>query len=199
MNKVIWIDTETTGLNDKICAVIQIAGIIEIDGIETDTFNYKVKPFENAEIQEGALKAHGISVEEMNSYPEMSGVKKQFELLLGKYINKFHKSDKFIIAAYNAKFDVGFLRAFWKRNNDKYYSSWFFSQPSDIMNDIVTMCRRIRIPVPKSLKLQLAAEALGIKTEGLNLHKALEDIRLTKRIDAMINERLRRYYTKEVT
>ena len=32
MSKIAWIDTETTGLNPKEHALIQLSGIIEIDG-----------------------------------------------------------------------------------------------------------------------------------------------------------------------
>lgn len=45
MSKIIYLDTETTGLDKEKNDVIQVAGIIEIDGKEVERFNIFCQPF----------------------------------------------------------------------------------------------------------------------------------------------------------
>ena len=49
--KLLWLDVETTGLNKEKCDIIQIAGIVVIDGEEKERFNFKCQPinWENIE------------------------------------------------------------------------------------------------------------------------------------------------------
>ena len=42
--KNLWIDLETTGLDVKKHGVVQIAGIVEIDGEIQESFNFFTKP-----------------------------------------------------------------------------------------------------------------------------------------------------------
>ena len=47
LKKILYIDTETGGVDFQNSALIQLSGIIEIDGIEQERFNFYVKPFGN--------------------------------------------------------------------------------------------------------------------------------------------------------
>lgn len=49
--KIMWLDTETTGLNKEKCDIIQLSGIIVIDGEEKERFDFYCQPinFENIE------------------------------------------------------------------------------------------------------------------------------------------------------
>ena len=42
--KILWLDTETTGLNTDKCDLIQLAGIVIIDGEEKERFNFYCQP-----------------------------------------------------------------------------------------------------------------------------------------------------------
>ena len=50
MKKLLYFDTETTGLDPVRNGIIQIAGIIVIDGEVKEEFNIKMQPHENDEI-----------------------------------------------------------------------------------------------------------------------------------------------------
>lgn len=50
-----------------------------------------------------------------------------FKKILDKYINKYDREDKFIVAGYNVKFDIEMLQAFFKRQNDNYLFSYIGS------------------------------------------------------------------------
>ena len=52
--KFIFIDVETTGIASPQSGLIQLAGVIEIDGEEKQSFNFRIRPFPNDEISEEA-------------------------------------------------------------------------------------------------------------------------------------------------
>ena len=58
--KLFFYDLETTGLDSQKNAIHQISGKIIIDGVEKTTFNFKVRPFIGALIDETALKIGGV-------------------------------------------------------------------------------------------------------------------------------------------
>lgn len=44
MIKILFFDCETTGIDPKKNAIHQLSGIMDIDGIIKETFDYKIKP-----------------------------------------------------------------------------------------------------------------------------------------------------------
>ena len=67
--KLFFYDLETTGLDSQKNAIHQISGKIIIDGVEKTTFNFKVRPFNGALIEETALKIGGVTEEQIMQYP----------------------------------------------------------------------------------------------------------------------------------
>ncbi len=61
--KIVFIDTETTGLKGMENGVHQISGIIDINGKIVDKFNFKVAPFEEDFITGNALKTSHVTRE----------------------------------------------------------------------------------------------------------------------------------------
>ena len=124
MNKIIFIDTETGGVNAEKSALIQLSGIIEVDGTEKEKFNFYIRPFENSEVNEKALEVQGRTLEELGTekYIDESIIYQEFLEILDKYIDKYDKNDKFIVAGYNVKFDIDILKALFERNNNNFFS-----------------------------------------------------------------------------
>lgn len=122
MNKIIFIDTETGGVNPEKAALIQLSGIIRIDKKDVEKFNFYIKPFENSEVTEKALEVQGRTLEDLKTdkYVEEKEVYKQFINILDKYIDKYDRTDKFIVAGYNVRFDVDILKAFFQRHGNKF-------------------------------------------------------------------------------
>lgn len=60
MNKVLWIDTETLSFNPERADIIQIAGMIEIDGKCVERFNWLIRPeeYDDENNIEGVWKFH---------------------------------------------------------------------------------------------------------------------------------------------
>ena len=176
--KILWFDTETTGLDPVKNDIIQIAGIIEIDGNVKEEFQFWAKPPKDADIQDEALKVHGYSKIDIKQWPDPKFMYAGLIGIFGKYVDKFKKYDKFIPAGHNVKFDIEFLSQLFKKQKDDYFGSWMIWQPFCTMHAAVinTILGNIK---PDNYKLITLAEHYKIP---LKAHDAMEDIRATREI-----------------
>lgn len=181
MNKIIFIDTETGGVNAEKSALIQLSGIIEVDGTEKEKFNFYIKPFENSEVNEKALEVQGRTLEELGTekYIDESIIYKKFLEILDKYIDKYDKNDKFIVAGYNVKFDIDILKALFERNNNKFLFSYFNSSMLDPLYSVRLLQVADMLPVLENNKLETWCKYFNIE---LKAHDSLQDITATKKL-----------------
>lgn len=173
--KYFFLDTETTGINPNKNAMVQLSAIIEIDGVQKEQINYFIKPFKGAEISEEALNVIGKTKEEIFSWEEPSVIFNQFSELLNKYIDPYDKTDKFHLLAYNAQFDQQFLRQFFFQNHSKFYASYFFFPPIDVMYLAAEHLKETRALMP-NFKLETVAKFMNVLSEEENYHDALFDV-----------------------
>lgn len=121
----------------------------------------------------------GVTKEEILQYPPMQEVYSEFVQMLGKYVDKYDKTDKFFLCGYNnASFDNQFLRAWFVQNGDNYFGSWFWSSAIDVMVLATQALMEVRSRM-LNFKLCTVAQAFGIKIEEEKLHDAMYDIYLT--------------------
>lgn len=181
MNKIIFIDTETGGVNADFSALIQLSGIIEVNGVEKEKFNFYIKPFENSEVNEKALEVQGRTLEELGTekYIDESIIYKKFLEILDKYIDKYDKNDKFIVAGYNVKFDIDILKALFERNNNKFLFSYFNSSMLDPLYSVRLLQVAGMLPVLENNKLETWCKYFNIE---LKAHDSLQDITATKKL-----------------
>ena len=181
MNKIIFIDTETGGVNPEKSALIQLSGIIRIDKKDVEKFNFYIKPFENSEVNEKALEVQGRTLDELKTekYIEEKEVYKQFINLLDKYIAKYDKTDKFIVAGYNVRFDVDILKALFQRHGNNFLFSYLDSSMLDPLYSIRLLQIAGILPVLENNKLETWCKHFGIE---LKAHDSLEDIVATKKL-----------------
>jgi DNA polymerase-3 subunit epsilon len=189
--KSIYLDVETTGLTRK-NGIIQLSGMIIIDGVEKEQFDFRVKPFENDEIEDKALEVSGTTREALQKEPyrEPGEVYNDFVGILGKYVDKFKREDKFHFIAYNANFDDQRLRDFFSKIGDKYFGSWFFYPYLDVMTMAATVLAGERANM-SNFRLNTVAKKLGINVDESRIHDAMYDIYLTRAIFCKIKVELR--------
>lgn len=188
MLKLIHIDTETTGTNPTRHAVIQLAGVIEMirepgrgEGEVVEEFDIHMAPHAEAEIDPGALEVCGVTVDEIRAYQSPASGLSEFKRVLGRYVDKFNKRDKFFFCAYNGNFDFNMIHALFQRGGDSYCGSWFWYPPMDVavLAGKHFMDRRASLP---NFKLSTVAGALGLLTGREKLHYALEDVLLSRAV-----------------
>lgn len=180
--KILFFDLETTGTLPGKHGIHQISGQIVIDGDVKEKFDFHVQPNPKAEILDDALAVAGVTREQVLAYPPMGEVHKELVAMLGKYVDQFNKRDKFFLAGYNnASFDDQFFRGFFLQNGDKYFGSWFWSNPIDVMVLATPFLADQRNQMP-NFKQGTVAKTLGIQVDDNKLHDAMYDIEICKYI-----------------
>lgn len=180
--KIVYFDLETTGVRFWKDGIHQLAGCIEIDGEVVETFDYKVQPYHKAEIDDNALAIAGVTREDLLKYEPMVQVYRKFVAMLGKYVDKYNKADKFTLCGYNnASFDNPFLRAWFVQNGDNYFGSWFWSSSIDIMVMAHYHLMNQR-HLMTDFKLKTVAMVMGLEVDESKLHDGFYDIELTRGI-----------------
>lgn len=185
----IFIDLETGGLNPDINPILQMAGIVEVNGEVKEEFNFLLHPFANQTIEDSALKLFKYSQEEINSFPMPNFQFQQFINILKKYVDYWNPEEKFNFYGYNSKFDEGFLRQFFKNNatNKKSYESGngygnFFRTPSiDVMVLAAEALEDYRTGF-HNFQLGHLYDTLFPQDQDMEWHDAMDDIRATRKL-----------------
>lgn len=182
MAKILYYDTETTGLLPKKHCIHSIAGIIEIDGSVAEEFEIFQAPHPRAEISERALQICRKSLDDINAYQPFSDGHRQFKTILDKYVDRFNKTDKFFLAGYNnCRFDDLFLEMQFALNNDDFMMSYFWESRFDVMILAGQFLHAYRPQMP-GFRLKHVCEAMGIEFDDEQAHGALYDARKTREV-----------------
>lgn len=180
LKKILWFDTETTGI-DKGCDIVQMAGIVDIDGQAVEEFDITSRPFPDTVITEEALKITRKTREQIMAYQEPVDAMIKLEAIFAKYISKFDRNDKFLLAGHNMGFDFEKLIAFFEKNNNTYLGSWIqFGRKFDTLAVIHAMQVAGVMPVIPNNRLETIAGIMKIDLS--QAHDAMSDIRATRAI-----------------
>ena len=182
---ILFFDVETTGLDHRVNGIHQLAGIIMIDGVIVDKFEYFIRPFAGCEIDSRALEVSNTSYLGLYDYPEEKE----------SFLNFKHKMDdfkayitpslneRFFLAGWRSpEFDNKFLEALFERNDAKDdFKSFFWSNPIDV-KVLATQFLLKERPKMASFSLVSVAKHLGVKVNDVLLHTAYYDAYLTRKI-----------------
>jgi len=191
MNKLIFLDTETTGTDRKKSGVYQIAGIIECDG-KAEEFDFKCNIFDGDLVDKKAFEANKMSINKIMTFPNPKDTFREFIDLLSKYVDRFDKKDKFVAIGYFSEFDAEILRTWFIKNNDNYFGSWFWHPFLDVAQLVAYVYQEDRDMFP-NFKLSTVAYMLEVtneKDEGV-FHDALFDAKITRDIYWKLDKILR--------
>lgn len=187
MSKIFYFDVETTGLDPQKNDIIQLGYIVEINGQVKKEGEFKLQPINYATINKAALEVNKTTIEDLKTYPQPQLVHRQIVSLLDKYVDKYNKNDKFIVAGYNVDFDLGMFEEFFKKNNHKYFWSYFDYHKLDPITFIFMLEYKGLIKL-ESHKLVNVCKYFGIE---INAHDALSDIKATRALIYKLMEYLK--------
>jgi DNA polymerase-3 subunit epsilon len=176
--KLLFLDTETTGLDAKENAVIQIAGIVEIDGVVKKEFNFLVRPFKGQRVDQKALDVNLRTMAEIATFRDPLLVYQELVDILDGFVDKFNKADKFYLVGQNTKFDYDFLREFFIRCGNGFLYSYIDYHLIDVITATALFKIARNLPL-KDMKLTTVCAHLGIP---LVAHDALADVRATREV-----------------
>lgn len=176
-NKILYIDTETTGLDCMRQDIIQLAALAEIDGELVDEFEIFCQPYNYDAIDRKALQVTGYKIEDIKEWHKPQAAYEAFKTFLNKYIDKYDKADKFVVAGQNVSFDIAFVRAWASKAGDKYIGSYMWHNEIDLKTFTAAARAWGLLHVP-DLRLETVCAALGV--EITKAHNAMADIRATR-------------------
>jgi DNA polymerase-3 subunit epsilon len=187
--KLLYLDTETTGLDPKTNALIQISGIVTVEGDHEREFDFHLRPHPQALIDPKALETNRLTEEDLlvPERLEHKAVYKKLKSIFLTYINRYDKTDKFYLVGQNVHFDYGFLLALWERNQDQYLGSFIHYQKIDLIAITAALKLAGRLPV-ENMKLETLCRYFSL---GEQLHDSLDDIRKTREIFSRYVEMMR--------
>jgi len=186
--KIIFIDTETGGIDCKTTPLLQISGELEVEGRTVETFDFHLKPYPGQIITDSAVAKTGLTEEIVSAYTDPNEVFIQFVAMLDKYVSKFDKQDKFQFVGYNSGFDVDFIRQFFLNNakteKDKEfgngYGCYFWTPYIDVMQMAAVDLFYKRVTLPNFKLATVWNYYLNSTGQEIQWHDASADIAATK-------------------
>jgi len=185
--KLLFLDTETTGLDPDIHGMIEIAGIVEIEGVVKKEFCYKMKPFKGQMINQKALATNGYKADDIKDWAEPLDIYKEIVSDFNEFIDPYNKRDKFHMVGQNPSFDYEFLNEFFFRNNNNYLYSYIHYHKIDLVAITATFKLAGLLDV-ENAKLSVVSEALGFQHTA---HKAMDDTKMVQKIFHYYIDKLR--------
>lgn len=183
--KLLYIDTETSGTLPWKHGIHQVACLVEINGKIVEEVNIKLAIREGKEVDTGAMEKLGVDPQEITKVSEERISDREAYLRLSalfkRHVDPYKKQDKFFFLSYNAGFDNEFLRRMWQDNGDRFFGSFFWNPYIDIMT-LAAEELMLRRPYMKDFKLETVyREMIGLSDdEDLEWHDALADIKATR-------------------
>ncbi len=179
-NKLLYIDTETTGLYPNKHGLTQVAAIVVIDGKEIDRVNLSINPETyrtfTPQIDDKALEIQGKTREEIALHHGSNWQFQKFAADIGIHLGAEDK--KFQIVGYNTSFDIGFIKA-WLKDNDAKFSDYFTYKDVDVFA-LVKHLRLLGLMGDcENDKLATVCEHFGIEIDA---HDAMNDIVATREL-----------------
>ena len=184
--KLLYLDCETAGLDPKKNPIIQISGIIEIDGEITREFDFRLRPLPSDLIEDKALEVNHTTREQLQDPDRLEPIEayKKLKSIFLTHIDRYDKEDKLYLVGQNVHFDYGFLLELWKRQGDDYLGSFIHYHKIDLiaLTCALRLAGKIGAVTEKplrSMKLSALCDYFGL---GEQKHDSLDDIRKTREI-----------------
>lgn len=169
--KLLYFDTETTGLDVLRHNIVEIAMIVEIDKEVVYQTSINMQPITWDNISSEALEVTGLTIEKLKTFQTPQAGYQQILTVLDKYIDKYNTADKFHLAGYNVNFDLDMLQSLFKAMGNNYLGSYITWRCLDPYHHVQEMIIRGEIN-PVNAKLETIANLYQIPIEA---HNALSD------------------------
>lgn len=194
MNKILFIDTLTTGINPERCAIYRIGGILCEETVtsikEVRRFDLSVRPFEGARIMENSLWVGGVTRSDLIGFPVHQNAFADFYRIIEEHINVKNAKDKLYLCGFNvSSFDEQFLKNWFVRNGNSRFRDCFYVQTIDLMSIAAFAMMNFRSDMP-DFHLETAAKALGVYPTKGSSYSCLDNAETCLKMYVALKERL---------
>lgn len=182
--RIVWIDTETTGLEITDSSVFMLAAIVTENDVVLCEKTFFLNPLsEKIKYHESAGAIHGYSEDDIKSFPAEAVAVADIAGFLDRAKKLWRKDDsrseKLVIAGYNVTFDIKHLQALFERNGIK-LEDYFSGVIADVYVQVQKAMGNSALPVLKNKKLVTVADYLNVDLK--NAHDAMADIKATREV-----------------
>jgi DNA polymerase III epsilon subunit-like protein len=186
---ILYIDTETTGIDPQNNSIIELAAILEVEGKIVDTFQETLAPKVNGNISLEALKVNKNSITKVLAFED----RQQKVLKFIDWLLRFNLSGPLYICGHNVAFDIAFIKETLKEFNISGWDSavsYRLIDTSTIGTFLINSgVINLSDGMPKGSSLEKLALALNIEVRGRKLHSAMGDVELTREVyQALLNK-----------
>lgn len=175
--KIMYFDTETTGVNFSKNELVQVGGIIEDNHKILAEFNIYSRPKNIESIDPKALEINGFSIQQMLAFPPAEESFKNFYEIIKKYIDINNRHDRFIPAGQKIGFDIIFIKRWISQNCDNIHPITIFNHNEIDLITLVQMAKYYGFYKGSSRLIDVCGW-LGV--ELLKAHDALADAKATR-------------------
>lgn len=195
--KFLWIDTETTGLDEKNHRPFEVAIIFvnnrkEPDGrithLECERDFYLNPLRDGIEISQEALNITGYTEEKIRALKPAADVVPIIAEFLKDTITQFGTGpeEKSFLCGYNVGFDYKMIKALFN-DFELNFDDYIMNHQMDVFNQVKSAGNLRLIPYLPDRKLTTVAEHFRVNLE--NAHNALADIRATKEVSKSLHNK----------
>jgi len=178
--KVLYFDTETTGLDPKVNEIIQFSALFEIDGNIINKLDIHIRPTRWDQVSQEALNITGKTIQDLETYMVPDEAVMSIRSFLDANMDKYNKYDKAYPAGHNVTFDLEFFQSFWKQHGDQYgigvYTNWRALDSRVLANFLIFSGAIKNVP---DVKLETLCKHFGIEIDA---HDSLSDIKATREL-----------------
>lgn len=182
--RVLWFDTETTGIDPADSSIFQLACILIENGQFVCERCFYLNPLSDTiKYNEEAGKIHGYSEETIRAFPDE---KEQVEIIVTflhnaveLFKNDGSRTELLVPAGYNVGFDLKHLEALLARNGHS-INEFFKPQVADVYEQVKRAGFQKALPYLPDRKLLTVAKHLGVNLD--KAHDAMADIRATREV-----------------
>jgi DNA polymerase-3 subunit epsilon len=178
--KLFFLDVETTGLDSLHNDIFQISGIVTDPQLNVlEKIDLRFQPLSLEHVQPEALTKTRMTLESLSEL-SMTSADAYTAIIecLSRHCDRYDKKDKLHFVAYNAKFDVEFIRVFFQKHGDQFFGSWFWNPPICVMQAAAWMTMRVRGALP-NFKLETLCKCAELGWDDSLAHDASYDISQT--------------------
>lgn len=182
--KLLFLDTETGGLDCKINPALQISGIVEVDGKILQEFDLRLRPHTSSVVDPKALSVNGLDPERLYDPDRLDPIDayKKLKSIFLTYIDKYDREDKFYLVGQNVHFDYGFLLELWNRQGDNYLGSFIHYHKIDLIALTAALRLAGKLPTDERLPSMKLASLCEYFQMPVQTHDSMSDIRQTREI-----------------
>lgn len=185
--KVLWCDTETTGLKPENSGAFQVAMLFKhgIDKTKVWERLFFLNPLDEEygiDYSEDAFKIHGVPKETIEGYDKAKDVMSRIASFFNDYCKSFSEEGKFeklYFAGYNCPFDWEHLDELFKRYTDFKMSDFFEEKKLDVLEQVKRAFEMGKLNTLNK-KLTTVCKSLDVPLE--NAHDAMGDITATREL-----------------